>query len=124
MREIKFRVFEKNNGRMKNVEELTWHQGKILFYNDSELFSELMQYLGLKDETATDICEGDIIKCSQYIGTWTVIFKHGCFGLQGNSDASGLSGSINDNFFSFSEALTPDTLKILGNIHENKELLK
>ena len=133
MREILFRGKRVDNGE--------WIQGDIVqfpvhgvvriveqepSYKDAEVDSDTVgQYTGLTDKNGRKIFEGDIIhlKYSQvffggeYFGEYTaeVSYKEGCFITDGinNGDEieTPLSGFDNDE------------LEIIGNIHDNPELL-
>ena len=133
MREILFRGKRVDNGE--------WIQGDIVqfpvhgvvriveqepSYKDAEVDSDTVgQYTGLTDKNGKKIFEGDIIHLEysqvffggEYFGEYTaeVSYKEGCFITDGinNGDEieTPLSGFDNDE------------VEIIGNIHDNPELL-
>ena len=133
MREILFRGKRVDNGE--------WIQGDIVqfpvhgvvriveqepSYKDAEVDSDTVgQYTGLTDKNGKKIFEGDIIHLEysqvffggEYFGEYTaeVSYKEGCFITNGinNGDEieTPLSGFDNDE------------VEIIGNIHDNPELL-
>ena len=133
MREILFRGKRVDNGE--------WIQGDIVqfpihgvvriveqepSYKDAEVDSDTVgQYTGLTDRNGKKIFEGDIIHLEysqvffggMYFGEYTaeVSYKEGCFITDGinNGDEieTPLSGFDNDE------------VEIIGNIHDNPELL-
>ena len=133
MREILFRGKRVDNGE--------WIQGDIVqfpvhgvvriveqepSYKDAEVDSDTVgQFTGLTDKNGRKIFEGDIIHLEysqvffggMYFGEYTaeVSYKEGCFITDGinNGDEieTPLSGFDNDE------------LEIIGNIHDNPELL-
>ena len=118
-REYKFRAWETNKGlgsRMSKPFTLAdVHNNGLGHFGDSY---EFMQYTGLKDKTRTkefpegkEIYEGDIIKNYQAESN-TVIWFEGCWCMQ-NYHAGALELSHYNK-----ESV------IIGNIHENPELLK
>ena len=105
------------------------------------------QYTGLTDKNGVDIYEGDIIQVSNdFYGVFygPVSFKKGCFGVDNfqcvqveNPERWGLDenhncvdsyGFITPDFSKFyggySNIKERDLIEIIGNIHENKELLE
>lgn len=115
MREIKFRYKVKDRKELvydsnedfhylaNNRSVITFGMGGMLFVEDEQ------QYTGFIDKNKIDIYEGDIIK-DKHNQIWEIIYDEGCF-----------TGMGDDEYF---HIWIIDTPEIIGNIHENPELIK
>ena len=84
----------------------------------------LQQFTGLKDGKKKDIYEGDILllnKDNTYKSYYEVIFEDGTFFLINAKREGDTFGIFTKNLFA---ALETDSPIVVGNIFENKELLK
>jgi len=126
MREIKFRVFNKENKIMlgwdyllsePDFEDFMKHAHKEDVY-----YSKMMQYTGLKDKNGVDIYEDDVIEvrdelypfAKDWIGT--VKMNCGSYLIETLKDAN--DNIHYDYLFNDEQELT-----VKGNIYENPELL-
>ena len=117
MREIKFRVWDSKHNRMLHlgtVVDMCYKadEGTINIKDWDDMISidriELMQYTGLKDKNGEEIYEGDIVKTPYGKGQ---IFERLCCWFVNLQKELG--------YFTIDEPI-----EILGNIHENPELLE
>lgn len=122
MREVKFRAFIKQLKLVvpvtdlyfecKEVEcDLTNGQGETSVYSINEI--ELMQYTCLKDKNGKEIFEGDVVITDEADGLDQVKYYKGAFYIESLS---------NHNFGD--ELLSDLIVEVIGNIHENPELLE
>lgn len=124
MREIKFRAWHPDQGMtMTPVLSTSSYTGKVICTgydkNLHEITLALMQYTGLKDKKGVEIYEGDIvssdfyepeIKCLAAI-SYSNEYAQYCF--------VNASGDLNGE----QDAFKYGNLTVIGNIHENPELL-
>jgi hypothetical protein len=111
IREIKFRAWD---GK-EMTHDVTIFNGRYIECSraDDDIFYQwhdpseqigIMQYTGLKDKNGKEIYEGDLIKIGDSGVYKEVIFKDGCFCIQGFNWTCGAA-------------------EVIGNIYENPELL-
>lgn len=130
MREIKFRAWLKWDKRILPVKSIIFETNRVSvrlrerFWISTEFNEiELMESTGLKDRNGTEIYEGDIInykygrhtstqfvvKYDEFQATFVVVDNH------------------NDLIYTFRELadyIQLNSLEVIGNIYENKELLE
>lgn len=134
-REIKFRAWDIKNKRFVNIVRLIFDQfgvldyaevvfkGKIYKLYPSEIVLE--QDIGGVDVNGKRICEGDIIEVfstdeylARFEGVYRVYFD--------NMWLSYMMYKVKSHYSSVTEPFEPemyDNIEIIGNIHENPELL-
>ena len=120
MREIKFRAWVEEENEMLSVEEIIFCEvGGVAeingWWDDSRFI--LMQYTGLKDKNGVEIYEGDIVKW------WGYEVQ---FGRQLRPERIiYINDYIKDTYkiLCITEN-TRQTVEVIGNIHENPELLE
>ena len=121
-REIKFRVYDKDLKKMRHLNSshdfICFNEKGNGHYHNmqtglGEWFSDLMQYVGLKDKNGVEIYEGDLIEYKDSTGKHIeeVKFDKGCFyaGLHGGSSTRVAPKLINARLS-----------KVIGNIYENE----
>ena len=129
MREIKFRAWDEELETMVYSHELTGgveydcHPVRAIniILNEDDYSCEFMQYTGLKDKKGHEIYEGDILKGARKESV-VVSYSNGAFGFT----YLGRNSFYNDKkalFFRFLGEVDIHSLKVIGNIYENPELL-
>ena len=111
MREIKFRIWDKQNKEMLDLEDLHYEYGKMsirtTMYNDYFDTEDmiLMQYTGIKDKNGIEIYENDILReYSNEIEDWVISYEYGKF--------IGTCNGICEDLYELSD------LEVIGNIYD------
>ena len=124
-REIKFRAWSTNLKKMSKP--FTLKSDVMHFANKKGLGTIkglqdeiIMQYTGLKDRRGQEIYEGDILKFKSLPAPYSIIeFNLGSFGY------FCMKGKDYEYFIGIERTYDkPKNWEIIGNIHENPELLK
>ncbi len=140
MREIKFRAWDNKKNKIFWPRKMEYAPAGIWWITTSNIFKDgklegikqlkehaipgsagdiLMQYTGLKDKNGKEIYEGDICKvndeCEMNSSPFEVVFMKGFFGCSWTEDREALVDYLND---------WSRKSEVIGNIYENKELLK
>ena len=124
MRETKFRVWDKENKCILDVESIYFPLGKpsgkdISVYNkEADCYEwvydyNLMQYTGYRDKDDTEIYEGDLLKFGVQDDIYEVFFDQGCFQLKKDDGEIDMLAKYGLMCF-----------KVIGNIYEQQKLLK
>ena len=132
-REIKFRAWEKNTNQMMKVYNVIHCEGGLrvegtgVHIGNGWVTQEngykhncdaiLMQYTGLKDKNGVEIYEGDVVKFNftgREEGTSEVKWEYGEWNVTDFSE----DVRISDNLYGAAY------IEVMGNIHQNPELLK
>lgn len=140
MREIKFRAWDKSNEQYNyfhtHKRGLQYSCGRLFVSTgwdgeDNPVYEKdnidvyvIEQYTGLKDKNEKEIYEGDICRWVSTEGTahtWPIVWdeKNLCF-CHNNMPFAQLF----DSGYYQPPREWPSGLEVIGNIHENKELLK
>lgn len=124
MRELKFRAWDKNNKRYRYKHSFILSDtGKVIEYDNGErLYMPYIveQYTGLKDRNGEEIYEGDVLG-----GDWLECYIAWCnkckqFQMFTVFGCMACSGDVH-----WYEVVEDDgKLEVIGNIHENPELLE
>ena len=122
MRVIKFRIWDGTEGCYERDSSFWIYQSGAIDH-DYKKHNDLVveQYTGLKDKNGKEIYEGDIVSAEHE----TLDFRH-----KENRKTKKYNGIIhwNHSYWAIGEyklfIMEDDSTEIIGNIHENPELLK
>ncbi len=125
MREIKFRAWDRVHGKMIEWEQ---YKGELVAQDFVDDLLVMMQYTGLKDKNGKEIYEGDICKvdCDNKPGIYVVIWDdYRCAWWLKNVKTDKRELQREDDFYQLlNNHWEIDYREIIGNIHENTELLE
>jgi hypothetical protein len=137
MRELKFRVWDKDEKSWCAPDKLEWCilPNPFVLQPFSGIFEldesnkerdsayslgttyEVMRYTGLKDKNGKEMCEGDIVRANIYTDDHLyleVYYHNGCFIIDYKDSEA--------DYFCVGDF--PGSLEVVGNIYENPELLE
>ena len=129
MRTIKFRG--------KSIDGKEWLYGDLVSSADKKRFAILVnnkesydecevapetigQFIGLYDKDGKEIYEGDILRVNDSTNV-VCEFRHGAFGYTYCNEFHPFAGNTN---YTFNSKNTDKNFEVIGNIHDNTELLK
>ena len=127
MREIKFMAWHEEKKILREVLEISFSGGYVIlagFGSFGEIEApkkdvELMEYTGIKDIHNNRVFEGDIVKITPAYGHKTYIGE--VMYYEGN--ACYLVKTTEEYYFTFM-SYDIKSVEVLGNIYQNKELMK
>jgi uncharacterized phage protein (TIGR01671 family) len=129
-REIKFRAWDNYQNCMYDWNDLNLPSSMtfIDYCNGKNHYIKLMQYTGLKDKNGVEIYEGDVLLDGEH--TFRVYDTTGGFTIKASVWRKDLKDAVHSDLLIW-EPLTDAQLQsyikqsceIIGNIHENPELL-
>lgn len=121
---LDFIIYEYGNTgyNMIEIDVKKWDSA-MLYHYERAIPVELMQYTGLNDSNGVEIFEGDLLSIQivrDAKKTVTIVFEDGAFGVKDELFGWGYG----KEFYPLKTIINNHKVEIIGNIHENPELLE
>ena len=121
MKEILFRGKRVGNGKWVEGYFIRQYVSNEIITADDEIYhitpETVGQYTGLKDKNGTRIFEGDIVRCKDTLHEVIFCKISGCAFF-------GITMPDRGEIWNFDGITRADGMEVIGNIHDNPELLK